>query len=116
MPVGITGDIWFNILELEVDTRVKAAQVDDIGVYLIQWPCNEETTNTANARSVLRCLAVHWWAHYHKRRAREWLEAEHFDSELLLAVQDAVAVEDCIRRVKACTYWSWHRGTRIGTR
>ena len=62
LPVGRTGDILFNALELEVDTRVKAAQADDSGVDLTQWSNSEETPEVAYARSVLRRLAVHWWA------------------------------------------------------
>ena len=36
LHVGRTGDIWFNALELEMDTWVKAVQADDAGMNLIQ--------------------------------------------------------------------------------
>ena len=60
LPLGRTGDMSFNTLELEVDVRVKDAQADDTGVDLAQWPNSKETTRTANTRSVLRHLVVRW--------------------------------------------------------
>ena len=66
-----------------------------------------------NTRNVLRRLVVRWWAYYHERLARQWLEDKYLGSSSWLAVEDAAVLEDCIRRVKVCTYWSWPRGSRI---
>lgn len=69
----------------------------------------DETPEQTEAREVLRRFVAKWWACYQERKAWEWLAstggAEH--------THNKAAIADCVRRMKACTYWSWTRGSRI---
>jgi hypothetical protein len=96
----------YSPLELQVDTRVKAAQPEDAEVDLSSWALPNETEEIARARQVLRRFAVKWWQHYQEKVARSWLAEKERTPE------DVEAVEDCVRRVKATTYFTWPHGSR----
>lgn len=104
---GLTSDIPVGPLEQQVETRVEAKLADDAPVDYSLWALPGETPEEESARHVLRRLAVKWWADHLEREANEWL-ANHVHSE-----EDIEAVHDIIRRVKAASYWEWHRGSRL---
>ena len=104
---GSTQDIKFSSLEANVSTRVAATQADEAEVDLLVWALPNETPLQARARATLRNFAVKWWAMNLEREAKAWLAA-HGN----LAV-DRDAIADCIRCVKAATYWQWIRGSRL---
>jgi len=106
---GLTADVKYSPLELNVETRAVAARADDAEVDLSQWALPDESAEVAHARVVLRRFAVRWWAHYQTRQARKWLE----DNADTVGRADAEGVEDCLRRCHATTYWSWNRGSRL---
>ena len=106
---GKTSDIPFNRMEVGTDTRVKAAQADDAEVDLSQWPHPNETPKIAWARNVLRRLVAKWWIYYQEKVARKWLK----DMGSKTMQEDIDAINDCMRYVRGCTYWSWTRGSRI---
>ena len=106
LGVGRTCDIPFSPLEESVKGRVKAAQSDDAGVDLEHWAPRGETPEEAQARVVLRRLALRWWKHRQICEARAWLDAHPGEA-------NAQGVEDCIQRIQEATYWSWPRGSRI---
>ncbi|KAL7523246.1 hypothetical protein ACHAXR_000093, partial [Thalassiosira sp. AJA248-18] len=63
-----------------------------------------ETPEIASARAVLRKVAARWWSYYQEKKAREWLANR-------VPTRDEIeGVEDCIKRIRAVSYWSWHRG------
>lgn len=107
---GKTCDIPFNPMEEVTDTRVKAAQADDAEVDLSQWAHPNETPKIGWARNVLRRLVAKWWIYHQTKLARRLLEDMDSETEQ----EDIDAINDCIRRIKGCTYWSWNRGSRIG--
>ena len=109
LPVGRTADIQVSMLEQAVSTRVKAAHADNAEVDLSQWALKDETPEVANACAVLRRFAVHWWSYYQEHIARSWLASQGSTCK----VADIDAIEDYVRRVKACTYWAWPRGSRL---
>ena len=106
-PVGITTEIPFSPLEREVESKVTAATADDAEVNLSQWALPNETEEQARARVVLRRLAAKWWRHYQEKLARKWVRSQ------IPSRADLNAMEDCIRRIRATTYWSWPRGSRL---
>ncbi|KAL7528378.1 hypothetical protein ACHAWF_002541 [Thalassiosira exigua] len=106
--VGRTIDVPFSPLEESAQGRVKAAQPDDAEVDLSAWALPGETPKMVKARQVLRRLALRWWKHYQEKHAREWLKS--YTDEL--TPEDYAGVEDCLRRVRATTYFSWPRGSR----
>jgi hypothetical protein len=55
----------------------------------------------------LRNFAVHWWKHFKCKQAANWL-SEHGDSKV-----DAPAITKAIRRIQACRYFEWVRGSQI---
>lgn len=110
LPPGLSSDVPFSpLLEEAASTRVKAAQADDAQVDLSQWAEPDETEEVAQARDVLRRLAVKWWKSHQEAVAYKWLQ----DIGPTATQEDIEAVNDCMRRVKGCTYWSWERGSRI---
>ncbi|KAL7526848.1 hypothetical protein ACHAXR_001679 [Thalassiosira sp. AJA248-18] len=105
--VGFSKDIPYSPLEYKVEARVTAAQSDDAEVDLSQWATPGETPEIASARAVLRKLAARWWSYYQEKKAQEWLMQRE-------ATRDEIeGVEDCIKRIRAVSYWSWHRGSRL---
>ena len=108
-PPGISSSIPFNPMEEAVSTRVRAAQADDAEVDLSQWASPLETVNEARARKVLRRFVVKWWSYHQRQVAEKWLKS----LGSLATKDDVEAVNDCLRRVQGCDYWSWHRGSRI---
>ena len=89
-------------MEEATDTRVKAAQADDAKVDLSQWSYPNETPRIVGARAVLSCFVVNWWAHHQEKIAFRWLESVGNN----VTLEDIEGVTDCIRQVKACTYWN----------
>jgi len=104
---GFTADVPFSPLEAKVTTRVSAAQTDFAEVDLTAWSSPSETEEEAHARVILRRFAVRWWADYLARDAMLWWRSNGRDP------QDLAAIEDCIYRARAASYWHWHRGSRI---
>ena len=49
-----------------------------------------------------------WWAFNVEQDRIQWLR-EHPGH----TAGDVAAIEDCVRRARACSYWEWHRGSRI---
>lgn len=132
--VGKTDDVPFNTMESKVETRLAATQADDAEVDLSTWAIPEELPPSDGARDLgldwfylsnlspaeqrakitssrtkLRSVAVKWWACNHRRKAYEWLEKQPRDQDKY----NVPAIEDCLRRIDACTYFSWVRGSRI---
>ena len=105
--VGLTKDVAFSPLEVNVDTRVAATQADDAKVDLSTWALPNETLAQSKVREVLRRFAVRWWARNLHQKAWEWWR------ENGKKPADANAIWDCLRRAQACTYWQWVRGSRI---
>jgi hypothetical protein len=60
-------------MEQQADVRAQAACPDDADIDLSIWAEDNETPEIAAARNTLRKFAVRWWAHFHGKRAREWL-------------------------------------------
>ncbi len=107
ITVGLTRDIAFSPMEERVETRVAAAQADDAEVDLSNWAMPNETPEQAAARNVLRRLVVRWWADFKTKQAWTWWRENGKRPE------DKEAIEDIVRRFKPCSYWQWHRGSRI---
>ena len=108
-PPGKTSDTPFSPMEEAVSTRVKAAQADNAAVDLSQWALPNETEKTSNSREIIRRLVMKWWALYQEESALRWLK-----NQGPAAIQaDIDAINDCIRCMKGCTYWTWERGSRI---
>lgn len=105
--LGLTKDIPVGPLEQLVETRVEAKLPDDAPVDFSLWAAPNETPEMEAARHVLRRLAVKWWASNIEKEAREWLASHDHDE------RDVEAVENIVKRVKACSYWEWHRGSRL---
>ncbi|KAL7532942.1 hypothetical protein ACHAXR_006517 [Thalassiosira sp. AJA248-18] len=110
-PPGKTSDVPFNPMEEATATRVKAAQADGAEVDLSQWaePEGIETPERARARVVLRRFAAKWWAYHQEQVAMRWIKSQGNRA----TKEDIDAINDCIRRAKGTTYWSWDRGSRI---
>ena len=104
---GKTSSILFKPIEEVTDTRVKAAQDDDANVDLSQWSYPNETPGMVGARAVLCFFVVNWWAHHQEKIAFRWLESIGNN----VTLKDIEGVTDCICWVKACTYWTWVRGS-----
>ena len=104
---GLTCDIPFSPLEDKVTTRVGAAQTDFAEVDLTAWASPSETEEVARARVILRRFAARWWAYYLERDAMRWWNSNGRDPT------DLEAIEDCIFRARATSYWHWHRGSRL---
>jgi hypothetical protein len=100
-------DVPFTPLEDLAEVRAEAACPDDAEIDLSTWALENETEEQFLARNVLRHFAVRWWAYYHTKKAYEWLAAEKRSKF------DVMAVEDAVRRIKACRYFKWVRGSRI---
>jgi hypothetical protein len=105
--VGKTEDIPFSPLEVSANVRAEAACPDDAEIDLSIWAPDNETAEQADARVVIRRLAVRWWADFHSRKAHQWLTVSprtHADHD---------GVKDCLSRLRACRYFKWPRGSRI---
>ncbi len=100
-------DILFSPLEAKVTTRVAAAQTNFAEVDLTAWSSPSETEEEAQGRVVLRRFAARWWANYLERDARRWWMSNWRDP------LDLAAIEDCILRARAASYWHWHRGSHL---
>ena len=50
-----------------------------------------------------------WWMKYQERHALDWIKSQG-DSATR---KDVEAINDCLRRVKGCSYWAWNRGSRL---
>jgi hypothetical protein len=96
-------------MEAAVSTRIKAAQTDNAEVDLSQWAEPKETQRVANARAVLRRLAVKWWAHHQEKLVLQWLKGQGYQE----TADDVADINDCIRLQLGCTYWSWTRVSQI---
>ena len=107
--VGRTVDVPTNSLEEAASVRVEAAQADNAEVDLSQWSVDGESREEAAVRVVLRRFAAWWWSYYQEKLGRTWFKRNKLDNSAV----DVAAVEDCIRRCKACTYWTWPCGSRI---
>jgi hypothetical protein len=105
--VGFTRDIPFSPMEIKASTCLGAAQADDAEVDLLAWALPDEMNEQANARNVLRRLAVRWWARNIAKEAYSWWRANGKDPE------DLVALQNCIFRARACSYWQWTQGSCI---
>lgn len=108
-PPKLTSQIPFSPLEETAEVRAEAACPDDAEIDLSTWALPQETEEQAAARSVLRRFAVKWWADYHTRKAHEWLTV----TNKLRSKADVLAVKDRLRRVQACRYFKWVRGSGI---
>jgi hypothetical protein len=97
--VGRTMAVPRSPLEKKAETGRAAATVDGASVDLAVWAPPGETMEEAVARERLRKLAVTWWAFNVERDGVQWLEDHPAHTE-----QDVAAIEDCIRRAKACSY------------
>eukprot|EP00986_Skeletonema_menzelii_P016382 scaffold14397_cov80-Skeletonema_menzelii.AAC.1 len=104
---GLTKDIKVGSLEKMIEGRVEAKLPDDAPVDYSLWALPNETPAEEEARHILRRVAVKWWAANIESEARAWLETHAHDE------RDVEAVENVIRRVKAASYWEWHRGSRL---
>jgi hypothetical protein len=105
--VGCTTDIPFTPLEDKATTRIAAAQADDAEVDLSAWSHPGETPVEAKARETLRRFAVRWWSMNLRREAMYWWNRSGKDP------QNLAAIHNCIFRAQACSYWNWHRGSRL---
>ncbi len=106
LPPGKTSDVPFSPLEESANIRLKAAQADDAEVDLSQWALPGKTNEQAQAQKILRRFAVKWWKYYQIKAARAWLKRNP-------GKPNERAINDCIRRIKGCTYWAWPWGSRI---
>ena len=106
--VGLTTDVPFSPLEQAVSTRLTAAKADNAEVDLSLWALPEESEEETRARAVLRRFALRCWVRMQERSACAWLAARD-----PVKWDDHEAVEDCLRRCRAATYWSWPRGSRL---
>ena len=104
---GLTRDIPFSALEQKATTRIAAAQEDFAEVDLSAWSLSSETDKEASARVVLRRFACRWWVRNLEREAMRWWRKNGRDP------QDLAAIKDCLFRARACSYWHWHRGSRL---
>jgi len=104
---GLTRDIPFSSMEVKALTRIGAAQADDAEVDLLAWALPEETIEQANARIVLRRVAVRWWARNIAKEALTWWRANG------KGLKDLAAIQHCIFRARACSYWQWTRGSQL---
>jgi hypothetical protein len=104
---GFTTDVPYTPLEEKATTRIAAAQADDAEVDLSAWSSPSETVEEARARETLRRFVVRWWCYNLKREAMGWWK------ECSNKPQDLAAIHDCIFRARACSYWNWHRGSRL---
>ena len=113
--VGLTDDISFSPLELEIESKAAAATADDALVDLRQWalpPHELESLNYCSycveqAREVIRRAAARWWRWYQIKKAKDWMKSKPPSRA------DVEAMKDVIRRIKATTYWTWTRGSRF---
>ena len=106
--VGRTADVPRGELEKKAEIGRAAATADGAGVDLSVWAPPGETGEQAAARERLRALAVRWWAFNVEKDAEQWLKNHPRHTN-----EDAADIVDCVRRAKACSYWEWHRGSRI---
>jgi hypothetical protein len=107
IKAGKSEDIPFSPMEQSAEVRAEAACPDDAEIDTSIWAPNDETLEQAHARAALRRLAVKWWSNYHVRLAESWLDSHKKDRA------NIQAVADCVRRIKACRYFKWVRGSRI---
>eukprot|EP00804_Cyclotella_cryptica_P003629 CCRYP_002219-RA/>CCRYP_002219-RA protein AED:0.38 eAED:0.42 QI:0/0/0/1/0.33/0.25/4/0/448 len=96
-----SADVPFQPLEDLAEVRAKAACPDDAEIDISIWAGQNETTTQAAAWSVLRRLAVKWWASYHTKKALAWLSVGKHDKF------DHLAVKDGLQRIQACRYFKW---------
>lgn len=106
--VGKTADIPTSILEAKAGVGRAAATPDDAGIDLSIWAIPGETEEEAQARQGLRKMAAHAWGWLVERDAERWLKSHPSHSR-----QERAALDDCVRRARACSYWEWCRGSRI---
>ena len=107
VTAGLTKNVPFSAMEQQIAGRAEATISDDAEVDLSTWALPGETPEQAAYRAILRRFALKWWANNLENEANAWL-ATHGNS-----AEDREAIEDCIRRAKACTYWQWTRGSRL---
>ncbi|KAL7466321.1 hypothetical protein ACHAXS_006626, partial [Conticribra weissflogii] len=105
--VGPTQDVSFSVLELTASARLTAALPDHAEVDLSQWELPGKTPRIGEARAVLRRFAVRWWKYYKHRTASMFL------AQPGSSTSDEEGVKDCLRRIHACEYWKWNRGSRL---
>ena len=72
------------------------------------WAPPGETAEVAAAQERIRKCAVAWWVFKVEQDGHQWLRDHPKYAE-----RDVIAIEDSICRAKACSYWEWHRGSRI---
>ena len=106
--VGKTRHVAYSPLELKEDAGREPTTADHAAVDLSVWAPPGETREQALAREHIRKLAVALWALCVQQDAEDWLRAHPKHTE-----EDIEAIHNCLRRVKACSYWEWHRGSRI---
>jgi hypothetical protein len=104
---GFTSDVPFSPLEAKASAWLTAAQADDAEVDLSAWAFPSETIEKARARVVLRRFVLRWWVFNLRRETMRWWNRNRRDP------RDIAAIHDCIFRARACSYWHWHRGSRL---
>jgi hypothetical protein len=105
--MGLTCDVPFSSMEIKASTCVGAAQADDAEVDLSVWALPDKTDEQMHARNVLWRFAVGWWARNIGNEAMSWWRANRKDPK------DLAAIQNCIFRARACSYWHWTRGSRL---
>ena len=105
--MGFTCDVPFSSMEIKASTCVGAAQADDAEVDLSVWALPDKTDEQMHARNVLWRFAVGWWARNIGNEAMSWWRANRKDPK------DLAAIQNCIFRARACSYWHWTLGSRL---
>ena len=106
--VGTTAQSPYSPLERKEDIGQAAAREDHAVVDLSVWAPPGETAEVAAAQERIRKRAVAWWVFKVEQDGHQWLRDHPKYAE-----RDVIAIEDSICRAKACSYWEWHRGSRI---
>ncbi len=88
-------------MDVKASTHVGAAQANDAEVDLSAWALPDETDEQVRARNVLRRFAVQWWARNIANEVMSWWRANGKDPK------DLAAIQNCIFRARACSYWHW---------
>jgi hypothetical protein len=105
--VGLTCDVPFSYMEIKASTGVGAAQANDAEVDLSAWALLDKMDEQVCARNVLWRFAIRWWARNIAVEAMSWWRANRKDPK------DSAAIQNCIFRARACSYWHWTRGSRL---
>ena len=93
-----TANTPYSPLERKEETGRAAAVEDHAAVNLSVWALPDETLAQANVRErihkhTVACVRL-------EKDARWWLREHQEHTE-----QDVGALDDCVRRARACSYW-----------